>query len=88
MAITIEVAAREDDNSRRTTKYDIDLTKCIFCGYCQEACPVDAIVETRNFEYCGEETEDLYMTKDKLLAVGKKLEQQINQDLITEKSYR
>ena len=36
-----------DDGSRRTTRYDIDLTKCIFCGFCEEACPVDAIVETR-----------------------------------------
>ena len=36
-------------------KYDIDLFKCIFCGFCEEACPVDAIVETRIFEYHFEE---------------------------------
>jgi ferredoxin len=53
MAITIESAER-DDGSRRTTRYDIDLTKCIFCGFCEEACPVDAIVQTRIFEYHGE----------------------------------
>lgn len=43
-AITIETETRPD-GSRRTTRYDIDMTKCIYCGLCQEACPVDAIVE-------------------------------------------
>ncbi|WP_353133769.1 NADH-quinone oxidoreductase subunit NuoI, partial [Limnohabitans sp.] len=34
MAITIESEQRAD-GSRRTTRYDIDLTKCIFCGFCE-----------------------------------------------------
>jgi NADH-quinone oxidoreductase subunit I len=76
LAITIESEKRED-GSRRTTRYDIDLTKCIFCGYCEESCPVDSIVETHIFEYHGEERGDLYMTKDKLLAVGDKYEKEI-----------
>src|SRR2546427_11215295 len=54
MAITIESDVR-DDGSRRTTRYDIDLTKCIFCGFCEESCPVDSIVETHIFEYRSEE---------------------------------
>ena len=58
------------DGSRRTTRYDIDLTKCIFCGFCEESCPVDSIVETNIFEYHGEKRGDLYFTKDMLLAVG------------------
>ena len=76
LAITIESEERAD-GSRRTTRYDIDLTKCIFCGYCEESCPVDSIVETHIFEYHGEERGDLYMTKDKLLAVGDKYENEI-----------
>jgi formate hydrogenlyase subunit 6/NADH:ubiquinone oxidoreductase subunit I len=73
MAITIESDVR-DDGSRRTTRYDIDLTKCIFCGFCEESCPVDSIVETHIFEYHGEKRGDLYFTKDMLLAVGDRYE--------------
>src|SRR5215470_8564627 len=39
------------DGSRRTTKYEIDAFKCINCGFCEEACPVDAIVLTREMHY-------------------------------------
>jgi formate hydrogenlyase subunit 6/NADH:ubiquinone oxidoreductase subunit I len=37
-AITIEAEPRAD-GSRRTTRYDIDMTKCIYCGFCQEVRP-------------------------------------------------
>ena len=87
LAITIESEQRED-GSRRTTRYDIDLTKCIYCGFCEEACPVDAIVETRIFEYHGEQKGDLLMTREKLLAVGDKLEQQIEEDREKDAPYR
>src|ERR1700712_2668976 len=76
MAITIESDVRAD-GPRRTTRYDIDLTKCIFCGFCEESCPVDSIVETHIFEYHGEKRGDLYFTKDMLLAVGDRYEREI-----------
>jgi len=87
MAIKIEVAERAD-KSRRTTQYDIDLTKCIFCGFCEESCPVDAIVETRVYEYHGESRGDLYYTKEMLLAVGDKHEEQIAKDRAADAKYR
>lgn len=87
LAITIESELR-DDGSRRTTRYDIDLTKCIFCGYCEESCPVDSIVETHIFEYHGEERGDLYMTKEKLLAVGDRYEKEIAANKAADAKYR
>ncbi|MEA5097894.1 MAG: NADH-quinone oxidoreductase subunit NuoI [Burkholderiaceae bacterium] len=76
MAITIESGER-DDGTRRTLRYDIDQNKCIFCGFCEEACPVDAIVETQKHEYHGESRADLYFTKEMLLAIGDRYENEI-----------
>ena len=87
LAITIESEQRPD-GTRRTTRYDIDLTKCIFCGFCEESCPVDSIVETRIFEYHGEKRGDLYYTKEMLLAVGDRYEEQIARDREADAAYR
>ena len=87
MAITIESDMRED-NTRRTTRYDIDLTKCIFCGFCEESCPVDSIVETRILDYHGEERGDLLYNKEMLLKVGDKYEKMIQADRAEEAKYR
>lgn len=87
LAITIDSELRAD-GTRRTTRYDIDLTKCIFCGYCEESCPVDSIVETHIFEYHGEERGDLYMTKEKLLAIGDQYEAEIAKNKASDAQYR
>jgi NADH-quinone oxidoreductase subunit I len=86
-AITIESEQRED-GTRRTTRYDIDLTKCIFCGFCEESCPVDSIVETNIHEYHGEKRGDLYFTKEMLLAVGDRYEEEIARDRAKDAPYR
>ncbi|HLS55674.1 MAG TPA: NADH-quinone oxidoreductase subunit NuoI [Zeimonas sp.] len=87
LAITIE-SERREDNTRRTTRYDIDLTKCIFCGFCEESCPVDSIVETHIHEYHGEKRGDLYFTKEMLLAIGDRYEQEIAANREADARYR
>ena len=87
LAITIDTEERED-GSRRTTRYDIDLFKCVYCGFCEEACPVDAIVETRIFEYSFFERGTQIMSKEMLLEVGRKNEEQIALDRQTDAQYR
>jgi NADH-quinone oxidoreductase chain I len=79
-AITIESEPRPD-GSRRTTKYDIDMTKCIYCGFCQAACPVDAIVEGPNFENATMTHEELFYNKEKLLANGDRWEPQLARNI-------
>ena len=87
LAITIDSEERED-GSRRTTRYDIDLFKCVYCGFCEEACPVDAIVETRVFEYAFFERDQQIMTKDVLLEIGRKYEEEIAADRQADATYR
>lgn len=35
---------------KRPLSFDIDALRCCFCGFCEEACPKDAIKLSRNYE--------------------------------------
>ncbi len=86
-AITIE-AEPLADGSRRTTRFDIDMTKCIYCGFCEESGPVDAIVEGPNFEFATETREELMYDKDKLLANGDRWETELALNIDADAPYR
>jgi NADH-quinone oxidoreductase subunit I len=85
--ITIESEQRED-GTRRAQRYDIDLFKCVYCGFCEEACPVDAIVLTRIFEFHYEKRGDEIITKERLLAIGDRMEESIAADRALDAPYR
>jgi NADH-quinone oxidoreductase subunit I len=62
--------------------------KCIYCGFCEEACPVDSIVLTRFNHFHMEESTERVYDKATLLAIGDRMEAQIAADRAADAPYR
>jgi len=68
----IEAAENTGDHrisaaERYAKVYNIDYNRCIFCGYCVEACPCDAITHGHGFEIAAYDTNALVYRKEQLL---------------------
>ena len=55
--IHINAEERDEDKNpvgvpkeKRPLSFDIDALRCCYCGFCEEACPKDAIKLSRNYE--------------------------------------
>lgn len=51
---------------KKPASFDIDLLRCCFCGFCEEACPKDAIKLSRNYEMATSTREAAIYDLDKL----------------------
>ena len=58
---------RVSSGERYAAVYEINLSRCIFCGYCVEACPTDAITHGHGFELASYNTSTLVMRKEDML---------------------
>ena len=86
-AITIESTARED-GSRKTTRYDIDMLKCIYCGLCEESWKVDEIVKGTNIGFGTHKWGERYYNKEKLLENGDRWENVLAANIKADNPYR
>src|SRR3984885_1630478 len=71
--IYIEAAENTDTlrisgGERYAKVYNIDYSRCIFCGYCVEACPTDAITHGHGFEIASYNVSTLIYRKENMLA--------------------
>ncbi len=51
-------------------EFNIDMLRCVFCGMCEEACPVDAIRMGPNYELASFDRSDFIFTKEDLVRNG------------------
>jgi NADH-quinone oxidoreductase subunit I len=58
-----------EGKERYPVQFDIDLLRCIFCGFCEMACPEEAIELTEIYDFSDYTREDLIIDKDGLLEV-------------------
>ncbi len=67
--IVVEAAGDRDPEIQKTAgRFEIDLTRCCFCGFCVEACPEDAIrMDTGRIDLAARARAELVWTLDDLL---------------------
>jgi len=51
-------------------EFEINMLRCIFCGFCQEVCPEEAIFLMRDYSLTGISRPEMIYNKEKLLALG------------------
>jgi NADH-quinone oxidoreductase subunit I len=56
-----------EDHEKILDRYEIDTLRCVYCGFCVEACPYAAVVMSEHFAYSGYTREEFLYTKEQLL---------------------
>jgi NADH-quinone oxidoreductase subunit I len=58
---------RYSPGERYAKTYEINMLRCIFCGYCEDACPTEAIVLEEHYELSFYDRASAIYTKEMLL---------------------
>jgi NADH-quinone oxidoreductase subunit I len=71
-AIFVEASENTDEKrfspgERYASTYEINMLRCIYCGYCEDACPTEAIVLGDNYELSFYDRRSAIYTKEMLL---------------------
>ena len=62
------VTSERNEKTRRKelTNFTYDLSRCMFCGLCEDACPTDALELTQDFELANYTREGMIWDRETL----------------------
>jgi formate hydrogenlyase subunit 6/NADH:ubiquinone oxidoreductase subunit I len=69
----------EPRSKQMTYYYEINETRCLYCGLCVEVCPVEAIIMSHHFEMATDNRGETIYDKHKLLSLGKTYMAELNE---------
>ena len=68
--LALQVERVDEPGARCLTRYDLDLTKCCFCGLCAEQCPTGALTHTGQYEMTFFHRDLMVFDKGEMLRSG------------------
>ena len=73
--IYIEAGERPEATIEKyPTRFEIDLLRCVYCGFCVDACPEEAIFMSRENDLVGTSRAEMIIDRDRLMERAKLVE--------------
>jgi NADH-quinone oxidoreductase subunit I len=67
----------DDPKERYPAIFEINMLRCIYCGYCEEVCPEEAIVMSKDYDIVYESREEAIYDKERLLVPKEDLQDRL-----------
>jgi NADH-quinone oxidoreductase subunit I len=74
----MQAAETSDVKERYPAVFEIDMLRCIYCGFCEEVCPEEAIVMSKEYDFNFQHRADAIHGKDRLLVEATQLKDRLD----------
>jgi NADH-quinone oxidoreductase subunit I len=68
----------DDIKEREPEWFEINMLRCIYCGYCEEVCPEEAIVMSKEYDMTFQRREEAVFGLDRLLYPKERLKDRLD----------
>jgi NADH-quinone oxidoreductase subunit I len=77
MAISMQSHEIEGPKEREPLWFEINMLRCIYCGYCEEVCPEEAIVMSKEYDMTFQSRDEAIFGLDRLLMPKERLKDRL-----------